>query len=185
MEGTTQGLTEGLQDANQRLFRPKTTRQTSYQSARQQPRQEPDSLTFRPTPFCRGYAAPFQDVTRAVKEVLPLLGNPITASDEQSGYFETDFIGRSHAMAEWRDRYVMGVDSETPGLTTVRVVRLLYISRLGQRFNQAVSVGHNEAWFMTQIDDKLAAMKRIEAATPPPAAVEPKPVEKKKGAKKK
>jgi hypothetical protein len=130
-------------------------------------------LTFKPTPFCRAYTAQFYEVVRAVKEVLPLLDNPITVSDEEEGYFETGFVERSHKAADWRERYLLAIDSETPESTVLRIVRILYIQRKqgGERFNQAVSVGHNEAWIMTRVADKL----QLERRSPQPATAPPTP----------
>lgn len=72
-----------------------------------------------------------------------------------NGVFVTELIERQHLAARWRDSYEIAVKSDAPNRTVVRVLRKLYISRGRGVFNQAISNGHNEAWIMTQIRDKL------------------------------
>lgn len=69
--------------------------------------------------------------------------------------FLTELTERQHWAARWRDSYEIAVMGEAPNRTVVRVLRKLYISRSPEVFSQAISVGHNEAWIMTQIGDKL------------------------------
>ena len=113
----------------------------------------PNSLPFPLEPFCMSFRSPAPAVSRAVARVLPHLGNPVVLSDVANGFFETGFVERSHRAARWRDRYMISVE-ESSSQTVVKILRILYISR-GGPFNQAISVGHNEAWFLTQIIDHL------------------------------
>ncbi|MBB4285347.1 hypothetical protein [Roseospira goensis] len=114
-----------------------------------------NSLPFEPDPFCHGFDADPSAVSRVVESILPLLGNPIVVSDPVNGDFETDFKLRQHKAAQWVDRYIIRVIEREPKGSNVYVMRLLYISRDGKVFNQALSVGHNETWILTQIRDRL------------------------------
>jgi hypothetical protein len=80
----------------------------------------------------------------------------VLVSDHENGLFETDFTERQHPAAHWLDSYFIGVAQATPGSTVVEVLRTVYISRDGHTFNQGASVGHNEAWILTQIGDRLS-----------------------------
>lgn len=112
-------------------------------------------LPVQPSPYCKVFAATPQQVSHVVVSVLPMLGNGIRTSDETNGVFVTEAIERQHLAARWRDSYEITVVGEAPNQTVVRVLRKLYISRSRGVFNQATSVGHNEAWILTQIGDKL------------------------------
>lgn len=124
------------------------------------------------TPFCRKYTANFARVSEAVSRVLPQLGNKIILSNKQKGQFETDFMTRSrgqwHLSAEartkpkslvtspiWKDKYTILVSQQSPTVTELWVLRSVYINRSGKAFNQGFSVGHNEAWIMSRVEELL------------------------------
>jgi hypothetical protein len=119
-------------------------------------------LPVQPSPYCKAFAANPQEVSRVVASILPMLGNDIRTADETNGLFVTGPIERRHLMARWRDSYEISVMGESANSTVVRVLRKLYISRSRNVFNQAISVGHNEAWILTQIGDKLNEPGRSE-----------------------
>lgn len=123
-------------------------------------------------PFCRKYNANFIQVTEAVSKVLPFLGNKIILADKRKGQYETDFIFRSHTQSQlqgksninthpplllpvWKDKYTILVNSQSPSVTELWILRSVYINRSGMAFNQSISVGHNEAWIMTRVNDIL------------------------------
>jgi hypothetical protein len=109
--------------------------------------------------FCMSYAASPRKVSRIVAQTLPLLGYPIQQANEATGNFETGFVARQHAMARWRDRYLISVHARGADRTVVRIYRDLFISRpFGgsySDYNQARSVGHNEAWILLRIAKEL------------------------------
>ena len=110
-----------------------------------------DSLIFSSPPYCRVYEASALDVSRAISNIINTLGNDILLSDIDSGLFITGFIDRQHKAARWKDRYIILVQNQSPTRSVVKILRELYISRKNGPFNKAISVGHNEAWIMTQI----------------------------------
>ena len=112
-------------------------------------------LPVPPLPFCRPYDASAWEVSQVIEEILPLLGNGVLVSDKERGVFITNFVERHHSAARWRDGYEINVIDEGPGQSVVVILRTLYISRSHGVFNQAISVGHNEAWIMTQIAEGL------------------------------
>lgn len=146
MEGAVEGFSEGLRDAAK-----DSNRQRSGTT------ENVNLLPFSAEPYCRAYFGNRQDISRIVAEILPLLGNKILVSNEEVGVFATDYTERQHLMAGWRDSYEITVSSEGSTRTVVRVLRKLYISRSRGVFNQAISNGHNEAWIMTQIEQRLKA----------------------------
>lgn len=144
LEGATEGAMKGSSSVNQKSGgMPKRSKRGETTN--------PEILNL--IPFCRRYAVPFPRASKAAATVLPMLGNPIIKSDIPTGDFETGFIERSHRAARWRDRYFIIVDQDGPQNAIVRVVRQVYIDRSGGTFNQAISVGHNEAWILTRIGD--------------------------------
>lgn len=144
VEGATEGTMEGL-SSNSRNSGGMRKRLQSGETT------NPEILDLKP--FCRRYNAPFSRVSKAAATLLPMLGNPIKKSDITTGDFETGFIQRSHSAARWRDRYYIVIDQDGLQNSIVRVVRQVYIDRSGRTFNQAISVGHNEAWILTRIAD--------------------------------
>jgi hypothetical protein len=110
-----------------------------------------DSLIFSSPPYCRVYEASALDVSRAISSIITTLGNDILLSDIDSGLFITGFIDRQHKAARWKDRYIIIVENQSPARSVVKILRELYISRKNGPFNKAISVGHNEAWIMTQV----------------------------------
>ncbi len=108
-------------------------------------------LPVQPSPYCKAFAADPQQVSRVVASILPMLGNEIQGADETNGLFVTGPIERRHLMARWRDSYEISVTDESDNRTVVRVLRKLYISRSGNVFNQAISVGHNESWILSRL----------------------------------
>lgn len=106
-------------------------------------------------PFCRSYSATPRQASAAVAAVMLSLGGRVVRSDINNGLFETEFVQRQHAMARWRDNYVVRVSPFGTG-AAVRVLRTVFISRDGGRtYNQGVSVGNNEAYILTQVGDRL------------------------------
>ncbi len=144
-EGFQQGASDGLRDA--------MGKRGPFGGASPPDPNRPNSLPFPLDPFCTEFRSPYPDVSHAVAGLLPQLGNPILLSDQANGIFETGFVERHHRAARWRDKYLISVE-EGHGRTVVKVLRLLYISR-GGSFNQAISVGHNEAWILMQIAARL------------------------------
>lgn len=120
-------------------------------------------LPFQLSPYCRVYAASHRDISRMIAEILPLLGNKILVSNETIGVFVTDYMERQHLVARWRDSYEITVTSEGSTRTVVHILRKLYISRAREVFNQAISNGHNEAWIMTQVAERLGVQRGNEA----------------------
>lgn len=110
-----------------------------------------DSLIFSSPPYCRAYEASALDVSHLISSIITTLGNDILLSDIDSGLFITGFFDRQHKAARWKDRYIITVENESPTRSVVKILRELYISRKNGPFNKAISVGHNEAWIMTQI----------------------------------
>jgi hypothetical protein len=147
VEGATEGTMEGLSSVN---------RNSGGMPKRWKSGETTNPEILNLMPFCRRFAAPFSQVSKAAATVLPMLGNPIIKSDIRTGDFETGFIERSHSAARWRDRYFIFIDQDGLQNSIVRVVRQVYIDRSGRTFNQAISVGHNEAWILTRIGDRLA-----------------------------
>lgn len=113
------------------------------------------ALPNQPEPYCRSYVADYAAVAKAVTQILPNLGNPITSEDEEAGVFTTGFINRAHTAAAWRDNYTITLQQSTEGRVIVRVFRDVYISRRRGTYNQGISSGHNEAWVLTQIADRV------------------------------
>ena len=123
-------------------------------------REKKNSLSSSPVPFCRRYPAKFSEVYGAVVSTIGDLEHRIILRDKQLGILETDFVERRHSAARWRDRYVIFVDPDEPDQSVVRVFRIVYIDRSGTMFNQATSVGHNEAWILTRVGDQLERNKK-------------------------
>lgn len=116
-----------------------------------------NSLKNVPMPFCRRYYYPGKEVSRAAQSAIESLSQyRIITNDPQLGIFETDFFEQRHATARWRDRFMILVEYESYGTSVVRVFRDVYIDRSGTLFNQGASVGRQEAYILTRIDDVLA-----------------------------
>ena len=119
-------------------------------------------LINRPSPFCRIYFEDSKKVSESISRIIQNLGNDVLISDVDNGIFITDFIRRKHEISSskypvhWLDRYEILVKNKGSKKSVVTVYRDLYISREPGIFNQAISVGHNEGWIMTQITNKLA-----------------------------
>lgn len=168
LEGATQGVEEGYREALAGMTREQE--EAWSKAVAQTVALLPDASTgtvFVPESFCRRFPSSSVRVAAAVAKILPSLGNPITKVDEQRDYFETGFIEREHRAARWRDRYIIWLDRQVQDVTVVHVVRFVFISRKGAAaladakksgrasnpYNQGISVGHNEAWLLTKIDD--------------------------------
>jgi hypothetical protein len=168
LEGATQGVEEGYRDALAGMT-PEQKEAWSAAEARIAASLA-DATTrtvFVPEAFCRKFALSSARVASVVGKILPRLGNPITRVNEQRDYFETGFIEREHKAARWRDRYTIWLERQAQDVTIVHVVRFVFISRqdaaalsvakksgrLSNPFNQGISVGHNEVWLLTRIDD--------------------------------
>lgn len=118
-------------------------------------REKTNSLSTSPQPFCRRYAAKYDDVSRATAAIVMQMPHKPRVIDQRFGVFETEFVEGQHAAARWRDRYVVVVEPEGPDQTVMLVFRIVYIARSDNVFNQGISVGHNETWLMTQVADQL------------------------------
>ena len=168
LEGATQGVEQGYRDALAGMTREQ--KEVLSTAEARIAASLPDATTrtvFVPESFCRKFALSSARVASAVERILPRLGNPITKVNEQRDYFETGFIEREHKAARWRDRYTIWLDRQAQDVTVVHVVRFVFISRqdaaavavakksgrMSNPFNQGISVGHNEAWLLTRIDD--------------------------------
>ena len=156
IEGAREGMSEGFEQA---MGEVNIAKRVAWRAARSklagQLLEGDDRLLFTPAAFCRAYTAPQDSVAQIVSEILLELGNAIRIDDRQAGYFETEFIDRSHQAARWRDRYIIGLTNDAPERTVVRVARVLFISRGGGPYGEAISVGHNESWILKRIADKL------------------------------
>lgn len=124
-----------------------------------------NELPEKPSPYCRKYDASFNKVSSIVANVIKKLPHKIIEQDVKLGIFRTDFKESSHRAARWRDSYLVFVDAKDDNHSIVRIFRYVYISRSAkgdeQVFNQATSVGYNEAWLMTQIADKLGNLGNL------------------------
>lgn len=110
-----------------------------------------------PMPFCRDFKADKDTVSNIVAVIVPQLGNPIAVFDKDNGIFTTNIIERGHLGGRWQDSYSITVTEEQDA-TLVRILRTLQIRRGGE-FRQHPSDGHNEAWILTQISDRLKTTK--------------------------
>ena len=120
------------------------------------------SLLPNPDIYCRAYNSRFQEVSKIIAGIMPLLGNDILLSDENDGVFETDFFQRQHSGAQWKDRYIITLTKWKENRTIVEIYRDLYIARRDSKsktgygvFVIAISSGHNEGWIMSQISNEL------------------------------
>lgn len=125
--------------------------------------------------YCMSFDREFAEVVRAVAKALPRLRIAVEIKEVSKGEFVTAFAKRQHTKglsakspAKWRVRYLIKVTDSVTGATDVRVYREIYISRplrmLSEeyksrggysRYNKAVSNGHNEAWFLWQVKQRL------------------------------
>jgi hypothetical protein len=160
LEGATQGLGEGLagegeiaEAIRRATVRPSTEGNLVF-----------NELPRRFSPYCRAYTGSRQVIARSVGEILPLLGNPVELSDEDTGIFRTGIIDRRHPMAQWKDSYLITVEEAEPNRIIVRVLRTLYISRDGTTYNRGISSGQNELWIFTQIADRYQRVEAEQAA---------------------
>lgn len=117
--------------------------------------------SLKTIPFCRKYSADATAVFSAVVDVFSTLDYPVTKNDKNLGFLETGFVERRHPAARWRDRFVIYIDPipNEENHSVVKIFRTVYIDRSGNTFNEAESVGHNEAWIMTRIADLLEERK--------------------------
>lgn len=143
VEGATQGFFEGIDEIE--LKKNPTKR----------PSEKLNNLPLDSQSFCRTYQHSTLSVSRAVAKVLPLLGNKVAASNIEFGFFRTKDIERQHKAARWRDRYDIQVTKFDSHWTSLSIKRVIYISRDGTTFNEAISVGYNEAWIMKKVNEIL------------------------------
>lgn len=167
MEGYMEGLETGLDDARgtkaglllRQIADSAGGRRVAAARTQASPEsfwpEKTNSLPASPKPFCRRYAASQAAASRAIALTIANLEHRPLFQDKRNGVFETEFIERSHRSSRWRDRYVIFADWDGPNQTIIRIYRIVYIDRSGDVFNQATSVGHNEAWIMTRIEDLL------------------------------
>lgn len=113
-----------------------------------------NTLGSIPEPFCRRFSHRREVVVVAVRDaLLELKGYRLITSNANWGVFETSYAEQKRGKLRWRDRYVVYVDPGPSGTSDIRVFRDVYIDRSGSMFNQGVSVGRNEAYILTRIDD--------------------------------
>lgn len=167
LEGAAQGVEQGYQDAVAAMSRRQAEAwSTAVAGMAALLPDAPTRTVFVPESFCRKYALSNARVASAIENILPSLGNPIAKVHPERDFFETGFIERENSAARWRDRYTIWLDRRMPNVIVVHVIRFVFISRKGpvladgknsgrtsNSFSQAVSVGHNEAWLLTRIDD--------------------------------
>jgi hypothetical protein len=113
--------------------------------------------------YCRSFNATPEQVNLAVNMVMMNFSYPMERSGFKDGLYETGFVEREHRAAKWIDRYRVLIQAQSGGTTSVKVTRQVFIGRWATAadrgnpavYNQGVSVGHNEAWLLTQIADRL------------------------------
>jgi len=109
-----------------------------------------------PEPFCRRFSHKREVVALAARDVLSgLKGYRLLMNNVKWGVFETSYVERRVGKLRWRDRFVIYVDPGSSDSSEVRIFRDIYIDRSGSMFNQGVSVGRNEAYILTKMDDLL------------------------------
>lgn len=117
------------------------------------------SLGSESNVYCRTYDAKKEKVFQAVKTVFrDYVSNRIVSSNVAQGTLVTDWYDRTHAVARWKDAYKVSVLSQYE-TTVVRVFRALYIQRIfpetDKAYRLATSVGHNEAWILGTVGERL------------------------------
>lgn len=117
------------------------------------------SLSSESNVYCRTYDAKKEQVFQAVETVFRnYVSNKIVLSDSAQGTLVTDWYDRAHAATRWKDAYKVSVSSEYE-TTVVRVFRDLYIQRrfpeTDKAYRRATSVGHNEAWILGTVAERL------------------------------
>lgn len=108
-------------------------------------------------PFCTTFRTSTDTIDRALKRILPLLGNEVKSADKRVGLYGTELMDRAHTGAKWRDRYIITVQKSKSKLSVVTVYREIFISRGGTEFEMAISDGHNETWILAQISEETDA----------------------------
>lgn len=119
-----------------------------------------NTLAEKPQPFCKIFFADQATVFNLVETIFSQLDYPIEYSDDRLGHLETEFVERRHAAARWRDRYVIHVVKTAANHSVLIVRRPVFIDRSGEMFNEAISVGHNEAWIIKQVSRVLDGRAR-------------------------
>ena len=119
--------------------------------------------------FCMVYPSDFETTSSAVAATVGYLSLPMKLSSEKSGEFETEFDYKEHdntgimkSDAKWRVRFLIFISDNIEGGTDVRVYRDIAISRGDANapdgrspYISATSDGHNEAWYLLQVDKYL------------------------------
>lgn len=117
------------------------------------------NLGFESNVYCRTYDATKERVFQTVETIFrEYLTNKIHWSNPAQGTLVTEWYDRSHATAKWKDAYKVTISSDSK-TTIVRVFRDLYIQRIfpetDKAYRRATSVGHNEAWILGTIAERL------------------------------
>ncbi len=107
-----------------------------------------------PEPFCMRIAAPRDRVDRALQSSFAELRAYGYRASRSGGISTTGFVRRSHKAAAWMDRFAGYTYALPDGGTAVVVRRDVLISRQGNPFVQADSVGQLETWIMTRTRQK-------------------------------
>lgn len=104
-----------------------------------------------PMPYCRAFAADADQVKRAVEAAITALDHPTGTRDRATGIYRTGWRERR----DWRDSYLVTVETAGPDRSIVRIWRSVYISRSPNTYNQGESAGGNETWMFTRIAERL------------------------------
>lgn len=124
------------------------------------------SILFKMPPnktFCMGFETTFEEVIRAVEDTRDMLGSEFLIAKPASGEYETNYVLRSARLGatQWKEKYFIFVSPNLVAGTDVRVYREVLISReraqpgRKREFFESTSVGHNEAWYLLQLSERL------------------------------
>lgn len=112
-------------------------------------------LTNEQEPFCRIFSANYSNIFALVENIFEDLDYQVTISNGTLGFIETDYTERHHASARWRDKYKIIVVEISQNQSVLLVYRSVFVSRSDDVFNEGISVGHNEAWIIREVDRGL------------------------------
>jgi hypothetical protein len=107
-------------------------------------------------PYCQVYETNRREAAVAIQDILQSLGHTMIVQDVGRGIFQLGLIDGSHQAAKWKEGYVVTVTEERMNRVVVRILRNIYISRMGSAYYQGKSDGNNETWIMQELSRKLA-----------------------------
>lgn len=145
--GVREGLAEGGGVGNVFLAR-----------LRQPQRVQGETLLWRSErqePFCMTIARPESTVASAFRATFREMRAFGYSTRFGDGTATTSFAKRGHRAANWMDRFSAYTYALPGGKTAVVVRRDVLISRRGEPYVQAISVGALEGWVLTRIRDKV------------------------------